>query len=98
MARVIEVHDGPDQTGSNTAVIIGVVAVVAVVLIGLVFLWLGGYLGGTQIINLQPSTSPPVTITPGAQGVPGAPGAGGAGGAAGAPGAPGAAGSAPTTP
>ena len=38
MARVIEVHDGPDQTGSNTAVIIGVVVVVAVVLIGLVFL------------------------------------------------------------
>jgi hypothetical protein len=100
MAGMTDMNDGPDRSGSNTAMIIGLVVVVAI-LLGLVFLWLGGYLGGTQIINVQPANPAPVTVTPGVQGAPGAPGAGGAGGAAGAPGAPGApgaAGSAPTTP
>jgi hypothetical protein len=83
----IHVNEGPDETGSKFGLVV-LLVVVAVLLIGVVFLWSSGYIGGSQVINVQPSS--PAVVTPGPAGAPGAPGAGGAGGAGGAPGAAGA--------
>lgn len=85
----IHVNEGPDETGFNFGLVV-LLVVVAVLLIGLVFLWSSGYIGGSQVINVQPSS--PAVVTPGPAGPAGAPGAPGTGGAGGAGGAPGAAG------
>jgi hypothetical protein len=96
MATVI--NEGPDQSGSNVALIV-VIAIVAIGLLVAMFFWFNGYMGGPQVINMmQPAPLQGTPGTPGMPGAPGAPGAGGAGGAGGAPGAPGAPGSNATTP
>lgn len=90
MSHLERVSDGADSTRSNFA-FVTILVLAAVVLIGLVFLWGGGYFGNPQSVNVIQPASPTTVVVPGTSG---AAGAGGAGGAAGAPGAAGAAGAA----
>jgi len=92
MSHLERVSDGAGSTDSKF-VFITLLVIIAIVFVGLMFLWGGGYFGGSQTINMmQPSTT--ATVTPG---MPGAAGTGGAGGAAGAPGAAGATGATGST-
>jgi hypothetical protein len=92
------INEGPDQSGTNVA-LVAVIAIVAIGFLVLMFFFLNGYMGGPRVINMmQPAPVQGTPGTPGTSGAPGASGAGGAGGAAGAPGVPGPSGSNVTTP